>query len=82
MLMNTGSDTDAKRFSEDEVLAALIGDVVTVQGEKMTYRLTYDGAKARNQFKVTILQRDGEGILRTFAVVDGNEENIFLLRLV
>jgi hypothetical protein len=82
MLMNTGTDNNAKRFSEDEVLAALMGEIVIAVGEKMTYRLTYDGAKARNQFKVTVMQRDGEGILRTFAVVDGNEENIFLLRLV
>jgi hypothetical protein len=81
MLMNT-SASDAKRFSEDEVLAALMGETVTVTGEKMTYKLSYDGSKARNQFTVNVYQKDAECINRLFAVVNGNEENIFLLSLV
>jgi hypothetical protein len=77
---NFDTSANAKHFSEDEVLTALMGETVTVV-YNMTYKLTYDSTKLRNPFNVKILKTDGEGILRLFAVVDCDEQNLLLLGL-
>ena len=74
-------------FTEDEVLEALCGTPVCRKSETRFYYLSFDGAKARNPFTVKIYTHGPvvggvltDGYLN--AVVEADETNVLLLRLV
>lgn len=77
-----------KQFTEDDILDALYGSTVHVATADRLYYLSYDGATARNPFTVKIYTHGPVTVTGVItnghlqAVVEADETNILLLRLV